>query len=51
MLNSSSLKKFWLSLEKKKHPPKYVKKINLIEFDSLKNLINKKNEFQVKNII
>ncbi len=51
MLNSSSLKKFWLSLEQKKDPPKYVKKINLIEFESLKNLISKKNEFQVKNII
>ncbi len=51
MLNSSSLKKFWLNLEKKKYPPKYVKKVNLIEFESLRSLINKKSEFQVKNII
>ena len=51
MLNSSSLKKFWLNLEKKKYPPKYLKKVNLIEFESLRSLINKKSEFQVKNII
>ena len=37
MLNSSSMELYWKNLESKKPPPKFVKKISIIEFDKLKN--------------
>ena len=48
MLNSSSIKKYWESLELKKSAPSYVKKVSILEFDKLKNLVNSKNEIFVK---
>ena len=50
MLNSTSIRNYWNFLESKKSPPKFVKKINIIQFDELKNSINKKNELHVKNL-
>ena len=50
MLNSSSMKNYWETLEKKTTAPKYVKKINIIEFDKLKKAINNRNEILVKSI-
>ena len=51
MLNSTSIKNYWISLESKKPPPKSVKKISIIEFDKLKKSINSKNEIFVKNLV
>lgn len=51
MLNTENIKKYWTKLEKSKKPPKFVKKINLIEFQDLKKSIDKKNEFYTKNLI
>ena len=50
MLNSSSIKKYWEFLELKKSAPKYVKKVSILEFDKLKNLVNSKNEIFVKSL-
>lgn len=51
MLNTENIKKYWAKLEQSKNPPKFVKKINLIEFKDLKKSIDKKNEFYTKNLI
>ena len=50
MLSSPSIKDYWHFLESKKSPPKFVRKINIIKFDELKESINKKNELYVKNL-
>jgi len=50
MLSTLSILKYWKRLEAKKPAPKFVKKINIIEFDQLKKSINGKNEFYVKNL-
>ena len=50
MLKSNSMENYWKTLESKKPVPKFVKKINIIEFDKLKKSINCKNEIFVKNL-
>ncbi len=50
MLNAETLKNYWNKLESQSQPPKVVKKISIIEFDKIKNSINNKNEFFVKNL-
>ena len=50
MLNSNLMDNYWKTLEKKKPVPKFVKKINILEFDKLKKSINSKNEIFVKNL-
>ena len=50
MLNSNSMDNYWKTLESKKPVPKFVKKINILEFDKLKKSINSKNEIFVKNL-
>lgn len=50
MLNADTLKKYWTKLESQSQPPKVVKKISILEFDKIKNSINNKNEFFVKNL-
>ena len=50
MLNADTLRKFWTKLESQSQPPKVVKKISILEFDKIKNSINNKNEFFVKNL-
>ena len=50
MLNADTLKKYWAKLESQSQPPKVVKKISILEFDKIKNSINNKNEFFVKNL-
>ena len=51
MLNSSSINKYWKYLEAQNAPPKYVKKVSIIEFDKLKNCINNKNEIYIKSLV
>jgi hypothetical protein len=51
MLNSSSINRYWKYLEAENAPPKYVKKVNVIEFDKLKNSINNKNEIYIKSLV
>ena len=46
MLNSSSINKYWRYLESQNSPPKYTK-VSVIEFDKLKDSINK-NEIYIK---
>ena len=36
MLNTVSIKNFWEHLEKKSSAPKYVTKINIVQFKNLK---------------
>ena len=50
MLNSNLMDNYWKTLESKKPVPKFVKKINILEFDKLKKSINSKNEIFVKNL-
>ena len=50
MLNAETLKTYWNRLESRSLPPKYVKKISIIEFDKIKISIDNKNEFFVKNL-
>ena len=50
MLNTSSIQKYWETLENKNPPPKHVKKISIIEFDKLKKSINEKNELFIKGL-
>ena len=50
MLKSNSMENYWKTLESKKPVPKFVDKINIIEFDKLKKSINCKNEIFVKNL-
>ena len=51
MLNTVSIKNFWEHLEKKSSPPKYVTKINIVQFNDLKKKADNKEEFYIKNII
>ena len=37
MLNESSMRNYWQKMEAKNAPPKFVKKINILEFSKLKN--------------
>lgn len=48
---SNSIKNYWEKLEKKKKPPKYVRKINVIEFDELKKKFSSKNQSAIKKIV
>ena len=50
MLNESSMRNYWQKMEVKKAPPKFVRKINILEFSKLKKSINEKNEIFVKNL-
>ena len=50
MFNSNSLNNYWNTLESEKPVPKFVKKINLLEFDKLKKSIDSKNKLFVKNL-
>ena len=50
MLNSSSIDKYWKYLEAQNSPPKYIKKVSVIEFDKLKDSINK-NEIYIKSLV
>ena len=50
MLNESSMRNYWEKMEAKNAPPKFVKKINTLEFSKLKKSINEKNEIFVKNL-
>ena len=50
MLNANILQKHWQKLEAKKTAPKFVKKINTLEFSELKKAIDNKNIFYVKNL-
>ena len=45
------IKNLWKKLENKYPPPKYVTKINIIEFKNIKNSIDNKKNIYVKNII
>lgn len=51
MLNTTFIKNIWKDLESKHPAPKYVTKINIIEFKDLKNKIDDKKQKFVKNII
>ena len=51
MLNTVSIKNFWEHLEKKSSAPKYVTKINIVQFKDLKKKADIKEEFYIKNII
>ena len=44
------MKNYWKFLEDKKPPPKFIKKVNIIEFDKLKKSINSKNEIFTKSM-
>ena len=45
------LNNYWNFLEKKYPPPKYVKKVNILDFFELKKLIENKNEKYLKFLI
>ena len=49
MLNTTYIKNIWKDLENKSPAPKYVTKINIIEFKDLKNNIDQKKHHFVKN--
>lgn len=51
MIDSLAIKNYWKKLERKKPAPRFVKKVNLIEFKDLKSSINSKNKFYIKNLI
>ena len=51
MLTSENITKFWLTLEAKKPPPKYVEKINIIDFIELKKAVDDGNESYIKTLI
>ncbi len=36
------MQRYWKALEEKKSPPKYVRKVSIINFDKLKKSINEK---------
>ena len=38
-------------LRKRKKPPKSVNKVNIINFETIKQQVDKKNEFYLKNFI
>ena len=51
MLNNNYIQNVWKDLENKLPAPKYVTKVNIIEFKDLKNKIDSKNQYFVKRII
>jgi len=55
MLNSNSMENYWKTLESKKPVPKFVKKINIIEFDKWTllgtTILQKKEWLQLFKII
>ena len=50
-MNIYDVRKIWNDLEKQDNPPKFVSKINLIEFSTLKGIVDNKNLTQVKYLI
>lgn len=50
-LTTYEIKKYWVNLEKKLMPPKYVTNISVINFADLKKACDSKNEFYIKSII
>ena len=51
MLDITYIKNIWEDLENKLPAPKHVTKINIIEFEYLKNKIDDKKHHFIKNII
>ena len=51
MILVNELNRYWKNLEKKYPPPKYVKKINILDFLKLKKAIDNKNEKYIKLLI
>ncbi len=50
MSSPTLINNFWKTLELKKSPPKFVKKINIINFEVLKHSINNRNFFFIKSL-
>ena len=48
---NTKINKYWNYLEKRKKPPKSVNKVNIINFEIIKQQVDKKNEFYLKNFI
>ena len=46
-----NINKYWDYLEQKYSPPRYVGKVKYMDFESLKNVIDNKNEKHLKKII
>ncbi len=51
MILVNELNRYWKNLEKKYPPPKYVKKVNTLDFLKLKKAIDDKNERYIKSLI
>lgn len=51
MLSPQKIAKFWLALEAENSPPKYVKTVNILDFEEIKRAVDGGNEANIKKII
>jgi len=51
MLSPANIAKFWLALEAGNSPPKYVKTVDILDFEEIKRAVDGGNEAYVKKII
>jgi hypothetical protein len=51
MLSPENIAKFWLTLEAGNSPPKYVKNVDILDFEEIKRAVDGGNEAYIKKII
>ena len=44
-ISTDQIKNYWIRIESKSPPPKYVKKVSVIDFDDLRKNLDQKNNF------
>ncbi len=51
LISTNQIKKYWNKIESQSTPPKFVKKISVINFDILRKNLRDKKEFYIKSLI
>ena len=50
-ISTNQIRDYWTKIETKSLPPKYVKKVSIINFDILRKNLKEKKEFYIKSLI
>ncbi len=50
-ISTNQIRDYWKKIETKSLPPKYVKKVSIINFDILRKNLKEKKEFYIKSLI
>ncbi len=50
-ISTDQIKNYWTRIESKSPPPKYVKKVSVIDFDDLRKNLDQKKQFYIKSLI